>query len=376
MRAARVTPLASKLARRIRAEGPVSFAEFMRACLYDLEFGYYQQVRPPRADYYTSVDVHPLFGAFIAQQCSEMWRALGAPVPLHLVEFGAGGGQFAKQVLDHAQRELPEFYAASQYAAIEAGSARRRVAGQTLASHIDAGHSAVAAGPPVKIEDGIVLSNEFLDALPVHRVVQSGGRLREIFVDYGPAGFREILGDLSDPSIAGYFVSQGIDLVEGQEAEAGLDVCRWIEHSGRALRRGFVLTIDYGYEAAELYGRRRMRGTLLAYEKHRCSEDFFGAPGEQDLTAHVNFTALRNSGLHDGLEWAGMVSQARFLLALARSDEFRTLEPAAASESERAKLRLLFKTLIYPEGMGETFSVAIQHKGLAEPPALAGLSPL
>jgi SAM-dependent MidA family methyltransferase len=376
MRAARVTPLTSRLAERVRAEGPLSFAEYMRACLYDPEFGYYQQIRPPRSDYYTSVDVHPLFGALIAQQCREMWRALGMPAALHLVEFGAGAGQLARQVLDHAEEALPEFYAALNYVAVEAGVARRHAAEEALARHIDARHCVLDREPPTFIEQGIILSNEFVDALPVHRVAQSGGRLCEIFVDNGPDGFREVLGELSEPLIAEYFASQKIALVEGQEAEAGLDACRWIERAGGALRRGFVLTIDYGHESAELYDPRHIRGTILAYENHRCDEEFYRAPGEQDLTAHANFTALRQFGGLAGLEWTGRVSQAHFLLALARADEFHILEPPSASEVERARARLLFKNLIYPEGMGEIFQVAIQHKGLTGAPVLAGLSPL
>jgi SAM-dependent MidA family methyltransferase len=376
MRAARQTPLAAKLAGRMRTEGPILFAEYMRACLYDPEFGYYQQAISPRADYYTNVDVHPVFGALIAQQCREMWRLLGAPAPMYLVEFGAGSGQLAAHVLDHTQRELPEFYSSLKYVAVEAGTARRNAAERTLARHIEVGQCTLATELGLAIENGIILSNEFLDALPVHRVAQFGGRLHEICVDHAPDGFREVLGELLDSSIAEYFASQEIVLAEGQEAEAGMDASAWIERAGRALHRGFVLSIDYGHEAAELYDQRHMRGTLLAYENHRCSEDFYGAPGEQDLTAHVNFTALRNSGLRAGLEWAGMVTQAHFLLALARADEFYVLEPPGATESQRAKLRLLFKTLIYPEGMGEVFQVAIQHKGFAEPPVLAGLAPL
>lgn len=376
MRPGRATPLAARLAQRIRAEGPISFADYMRACLYDPEFGYYQRESSSRADYYTSVDVHPLFGALIAQQCAEMWRSLGMPAPLHLVEFGAGAGHLARQVLDHLQQTLPEFYAAVKYVAIEAGAARRQAAEMLLARNIAAGHCSLAAEPPASIENGIILSNEFLDALPVHRVAQSGGRLREIFVDHGPDGFREILGELSSASIADYFAAQKIELAEGQEAEAAPEACQWIARAGRALRRGFVFTIDYGHHAPELYDSRHMRGTLLAYENHRCNEEFYLAPGEQDLTAHVNFTALRDSGVRAGLEWTGMVSQTHFLLALARAGDFRILEPPGASDTERARVRLLFKNLIYPEGMGETFQVAIQHKGFAAGPALAGLLPL
>ncbi len=164
-------------------------------------------------------------------------------------------------------------------------------------------------------------------------------------------------------------------LQEGQQAEINLEACARIAEIGAKLGRGFVLTIDYGHEAQELYDYRHMRGTLLAFEKHRAGENFFRAPGQQDLTAHVNFTALDRHGKLSGLERTGLTSQSNFLLGLARHGEFADLQSAAMSESQQTRARLLFKTLIYPEGMGETFQVLIQHKGVAAP-QLAGLQPL
>jgi SAM-dependent MidA family methyltransferase len=144
---------------------------------------------------------------------------------------------------------------------------------------------------------------------------------------------------------------------------------------GARLSRGFVLTIDYGHEAEELYDYRHMRGTLLAYEKHRTSENFFRTPGQQDLTAHVNFTALDRYGSRAGLQRTGFTSQSNFLLSLARHSDFVDLQSPNTTESQQIRARLLFKTLIYPEGMGETFQVLIQHKGVAQP-RLSGIDPL
>jgi SAM-dependent MidA family methyltransferase len=146
-----------------------------------------------------------------------------------------------------------------------------------------------------------------------------------------------------------------------------LEACEWIQDVGRRLDRGFVMTVDYGHEAAELYNERHMRGTLLAYSEHRASEDFFVSPGEQDLTAHVNFTALDVWGRRAGLSRTGCVSQMAFLVALGRANEFADLYDEDSSEVERIRARLLLKSLINPEGMGETFQVYIQHKGIAQP---------
>jgi SAM-dependent MidA family methyltransferase len=370
------TPLAALLADRIRASGPISFAEYMEACLYHPEHGYYSRAESRRfADYYTSVDVHSIFGRLLARQLSEVWILLGRPEPFWLVEAGAGTGRLASHILDFAERHLAGLYSAIRYVAVEASSARRAAHAAALGRHIEAGRAASSDELSAEISIGCIFSNELLDALPVHRVVRESGELREIYVDLSGGDFIERVGPLSSPSLAEYFAGQGIALAEGQHAEAGLAACRWIEEAGRRLGRGFVLTIDYGHEAAELYDERHMRGTLLAYDRHRASEDYFRAPGEQDLTAHVNFTALDRWGRCAGLARTGLVSQGHFLLALGRGNDFADLCDQTASETERLRARLLLKNLIYPEGMGETFQVFIQHKGI-ECPRLTGLEAL
>src|ERR1700719_706701 len=179
--------------------------------------------------------------------------------------------------------------------------------------------------------------------------------------------FTEEPGPLTSAEIEKYFEEQHITLREGQQAEVNLESCQWIQDVGRRLDRGFVLTVDYGHENAELYDERHIGGTLLAYSEHRASEDFFVSPGEQDLTAHVNFTALDVWGRRAGLSRTGCVSQMAFLVALGRANEFADLYDQDSSEVERIRARLLLKSLINPEGMGETFQVFIQHKGLAQP---------
>jgi SAM-dependent MidA family methyltransferase len=370
------TPLAAILAERIHARGLISFAEYMEACLYHPEHGYYsKENQQPRRDYFTSVDVSPIFGRLLARQFHQMWILLGRPNPFWLVEAGAGTGALAKQVLDCAADSLGEFYAALHYVAVERSIPRRAAQSRSLASHATSGRVTFSANLPGEIEQGCVFSNELLDAMPVHRLLQENDSLSELYVAVEDNKFREQAGPISSPALADYFTDQGICLQDQQQAEVCLEASRWIEEVAGKLRRGFVLTVDYGHTAKELYNERHMRGTLLAYARHRASEDYLRAPGDQDLTAHVNFTALKKWGLRGGLLRTGFTSQSNFLLALARHTKFEDLQSETMNEEQKSRARLLFKTLIYPEGMGETFQVLVQHKGI-ESPRLAGFDPL
>lgn len=371
-----MTPLAALLIDRIRSHGPITFAEYMEACLYHPQLGYYAQAdQVERRDYFTNVDTGPLFARLLARQFEEMWCFLGRPDPFVLVEAGAGTGVLAKHILDFVAESLPAFYAALRYVAVERSAVRREAQGRTLAMHARSGRFDGAGELPHRILAGCIFSNELLDAMPVHRVVQTDGKLQELYVTVGDSGFHEQLGPVSSPRIVEYFAAQGITLREGQHSEVGLDACDWLGDAGERLRRGFVLTIDYGREAGELYDKCHMRGTMLAYERHRASEDFYRAPGEQDLTAHVSFTALDLWGRRVGLVRTGLTSQSNFLLTLARKSNGADIEIPDLGEQERLRRRLLFKTLIYPEGMGETFHVLVHRKGV-ESPKLTGLGPL
>ena len=369
-----MTPLAALLAERIRRFGPITFAEYMRECLYHPVHGYYSQPESRRfADYYTSVDVHPIFGRLLARQFAEMWEQLDRPADFQLIEAAAGTGRLAAHLLNFAQRKLPEFYEAIQYVAVERSPARCDQIAMHLATHIKAGRCRPSIEIPAKISTGCVFSNELLDALPVHRVIQQHGALQEVFVSSDGTAFSELSMPLSTCAVSEYFAAQQIGLAEGQQAEAGLEACDWIAEIGRRLARGFVLTVDYGHQARELFDAHHMAGTMLAYANHRASENFYSAPGRQDLTAHVNFTALRLWGEKSGLETLRTVSQTAFLLALGQGNEFADLYEEGMDEAERVRARLQLKTLIYPEGMGERFQVLVQQKGVPEA-KLTGLS--
>ena len=282
-------------------------------------------------------------------------------------------GRLAGHVLDFAARVLPEFYAALEYVAVERSAARRAEHAALLASHMAAGRVSTSAEIPGTIPAGCIFSNELLDALPTHRVVMERGALREIFVGIENCGFVEVVRAPSTDLLKQYFRDQGIALQEGQQAEVCLEACRWIENAGRALGRGFVMTIDYGHEAHALYNERHNRGTLLAYRNHVVTENILAAPGEQDLTSHVNFTAVDLWGRRAGLDRTGLVTQSQFLVALGRANEFGDLYDYGQTEIEKLRARMLLKNLIHPEGLGEKFQVLIQHKGI-ENISLTGLS--
>jgi SAM-dependent MidA family methyltransferase len=361
-----VTPLAELLAERIRRFGSLTFADYMRECLYHPVHGYYSKAESKRfADYYTSVDVHPIFARLLTRQFAEMWEVLGRPAEFALVEAGAGVGRFAVQVLDFCEAKFPGFYRALRYVAVERSVSRREQATIAAKRHADAGRFIVSPEVPAHIAAGCFFSNELVDALPVHRVVMDGGTLKEILVDFRDGKFVDVVAPVSTCAITEYFGAQGITLCEGQHAESGLEACDWISEVGRRLARGYVLTIDYGHPAADLFDDHHMRGTLLAYQNHRVSEDYYAAPGEQDLTAHVNFTALETWGKRSSLETAGLTSQTAFLMALGQGNEFADLYDEGQSEAERTKARLQLKTLIHPEGMGERFQVLVQGKGVS-----------
>ncbi len=359
------TPLAAILAERIRRFGPITFAEFMREALYHPLHGYYTKPESIRfADYYTSVDVHPIFGRLLTRQFAEMWQQLDRPAEFTLVEVGSGVGRLASHILEFAKNKFPEFYVALHYVAVERSPSRSDQLAVRLTNFIREGKCSASIEIPAHIPVGCVFSNELLDALAVHRVVQGKSQLQELYVSHDGSKFGELAQPLSTCAISEYFAAQQITLLEGQQAEVGLEACDWITEIARRLERGFVLTIDYGHEASDLYDIHHMAGTMLAYADHQAKEDYFAAPGQQDLTAHVNFTALRKWGERAGLETVGLTTQTAFLLALGKGNEFADLYDEGMDETDRVRARLQLKTLIFPEGMGERLQVLIQQKGV------------
>ncbi|MHB9098002.1 MAG: class I SAM-dependent methyltransferase [Syntrophales bacterium] len=356
----------------IRESGPVPFVRFMEWCLYHPDYGYYHSEGTKtgkRGDYYTAPCVHPLFGRMVARQLMQMSELMGAE-RFTVVEMGAGRGFLCRDILDWAGRSAPAFYRRLDYRLLDAS--RRRVEEQKETLALYAREGKVSWGEVGELEkgeqmiEGCFLSNELVDAFPVHRVIVQDGILREIYVGEHNGRFVEVPGDLSSPEIGEYFTADAVVLKEGQQAEVNLRARRWIRSVGRRLRRGFVLTIDYGCLAGELYAPWRRSGTIRGYFRHELSEDPYERVGEQDLTAHVNFSALISAGVSAGLSFTGLVPQYRFLIGLGLLDEMAEAAKGM-SEIDALKMRLSLKHLIEPGvGMGEIFKVLIQHKGVGK----------
>lgn len=375
-----MTPLHKDLLAVLRRSGPMPFSRYMQLCLYHPEFGYYMQERERTGvagDYFTSADLHPIFSRLLARQAVEMWDLLGRPAKFTWVEMGFGRGLLARDFLRFAAKTFPEFSASLDYVAIEPAARRR----EQLLKRAGDENFRLRCGESLEGLDaieGCFFSNELVDAFPVSVVTRDGGKLKEVYVTAEGDTLREKLGPLSDSAIAAAITSYANQLDEGARAEVSLAASQWMRAVAGKLARGFVLTIDYGDRAARLYTLSRARGTLLAYKRHSTSEDFFAAPGEQDLTAHVNFGALIDSGREAGLEYTGMTTQEKFLMAMGEATEFSDLYDDGQTEVERLDARLKLKRLIYPgdadgpAGMGAIFKVLIQHRGL-NAPKLTGL---
>ena len=366
---------------QIKERGPVPFSQFMQWCLYHPEHGYYLSERPKigkDGDYYTSPCVHPLFGGMIAKQLSQMAGLLGGDT-FDVVEIGGGRGFLCEDILNWAKKNRPAFYHLLRYRLLESATHFLKEQKERLSEYEKEGK--VFWIEPEDFEDGknqiqgCFLSNELIDAFPVHRVVFDHGDLKEIYVTQHDGQLKEDWSEPSDPRIVSYFQSMDIALQEGQKAEVNLKGLEWMERVARCLRKGFVLTIDYGYLSRDLYAPNRREGTLLCYHQHRISENPYERLGEQDITSHVNFTSLIKKGEEVGLRFTGLVPQYQFLIGLAMLQEMESLG-RRMSTMDAFQLRLSLKHLIEPEiGMGEVFKVLIQHKGI-EKPNLDGLRDL
>ena len=357
---------------QIEERGPILFSQFMEWCLYHPDFGYYQTEGAKigkEGDYYTSSCVHPLFGYLIAKQLSQMAEILGGEA-FDVIEMGGGRGFLCKDILHWAREKAPSFYHRLRYTLIETAphfleEQRKRLLKEEVVKVSWMSLEAIEKGKD--LFEGCFLANELVDAFPVHRVMQDQGSLKELYVTQRNGNFEEQWGEPSDPRIKAYFEWMGITLQEGQKAEVNLQALEWIEKVGRCLNRGFVLTIDYGYFAEELYAPYRREGTLLCYFKHQTSENPYERIGKQDITSHVNLTGLIRKGEEAGLLLTGLVPQYRFLLGLGFLEEMEAMGKEM-SDLDRMKLHLSLKHLIEPEaGMGEVFKVLIQHKGIKSP---------
>jgi SAM-dependent MidA family methyltransferase len=350
----------------------MTVAAFMNLALYDPEFGYYARApqRSGRAgDFFTSVDVGPLFGELLEIQLAEMAALLQSPIDF--VEVGAGNGRLAADIVGAAQRRDPALSALIQVHLIEASAAAREAQAQSFADLPVRPASSSATLPPAF--EGVLLANELLDALPVHQVVMRESGLREVYVDLGRSDFSFVTreGPLSTPDLEEYLAQSKVTIEPGWRTEINLQAVNWIRDVARCLRRGFVILIDYGHEARELYSATHAGGTLTSFTGHTMSGPesaagqplWLAQPGEQDLTAHVDFTSVRAAAEQSGLDTLAFLDQTYFLLGLASAETIA----GGSTEVDQIKKRLALKTLLMPGGLGSTHKVLIFGKGVGKP---------
>ena len=374
----RESRLRKRIADEIRRDNPIPFSRYMEMCLYEPDLGYYSRSREQfgkAGDFYTSSDVHAVFGRLLARQFEEMWRAVDSPERIDVIELGPGRGLFARDVLDWSAKQFPEFSRALHYALVEQSAHLRDRLQERLAEHVAAERARVfdslEAAASTAGESIIVFGNEFFDALPVEVVDYRGGlrigienrRFVETFV---PPTAAEVE----------FLDRYGVHPEPGERVEATLVSLEWMGRIAEAFRgkRGFFVAIDYGYTREEqLAGRHR--DTILSYRQHTASTSPYEAPGEQDITAHVNFTALRARGVERGLDPMALLTQSQFLIGIGEETQFADAFQDCKLPQERAKVALQLKHLISPTGMGETFQVLLMSVGVAKEKA-AGLSGL
>jgi SAM-dependent MidA family methyltransferase len=352
----------------------------MELALYHPEFGYY--TRPTDAagedrlgwsgDYFTSVDVHPVFARALARQFAQIDEQLGRPDPFTVVEMGPGKGLLARDILTACEQDAPPLFARLRYVLIERSQAmvaaqRRHLAPWVAQTGRISWVRDLAALETASVT-GAAFSNELVDAFPVHRVRIERGEPKEVYVDQADGRFCERLGALSTQALADYLTRLAtLDVAppEGAAIEVNLAALRWMQEVARVLGRGVAITIDYGHTARDLFGPDRKRGTLLCYSRHQVSDDPYARVGLQDMTTHVDFTTLASVGEEAGLHLTGFTNQVSFLIGLG-------IEQMLASLAQDSPELMSAVRLLKPDGMGRTFKVLVQHKGMPAP-ALDGL---
>ena len=360
----------------IRQRGPIPFSRYMEICLYDPASGYYSRRAEQfgkAGDFYTSSDVHAVFGRLLARQFDEIWRALDRPPEIEILELGPGRGLFARDVLDWSNKKFPDFFAALTYTLQETSPALRAKLQVALREHLDAGRAAVPEGqltgpcrtlaPETPL---IVFANEFFDALPVE-ILGTAGKLHIALED---KRLREAWLPPLDEDLE-FLDRYGVHPEANERIEVPIAAQQWAQQIVQSIPYGLLLIIDYGdTRNQQLAGRHR--GTLMAYRHHSASPDPYQAPGEQDLTAHVNFTALAAACEQAGMKCEKLLTQAQFLMGIGENNQFADAFEDCRIPQERAKVAFQLKHLVTPAGMGENFQVLIASRAI-DPKKIAAL---
>ncbi|GBD18879.1 hypothetical protein HRbin27_01379 [bacterium HR27] len=367
--------LVERIRREIARTGPITFARYMELALYDPEYGYYTTgLRTGRAgDYLTAPEAHPIFGWVVAHQLRELWETLGKPEPFTLVEYGPGTGTLALAIFAELDRAAPALLARLQYWPIERSQPAHEQLEHRLA---DAGFAPLLVQSPAPPVTGVVLANELVDALPVHRIRCQGGQLWELFVGWDGERFVEIPGPPSTPELERWLARLGVRLVEGQTTELCLAMLDWLDEVAALLARGYLLVFDYGYPAPERHDPARFpSGSVRTYVQHCVDDDPFAEPGERDITSHVDFTMLELAAEERSLVPLGLTTQAEFLAHGGLGERLVALQnqPGVTAEQYLAARAAAFH-LLDPSGMGR-FRVALFGKNVPQDAVPTGFRP-
>ena len=344
---------------KIVSKGPISFHEYMEMALYHPDLGYYTSSPEKigtKGDFFTSSNISSRFGAMIGRQLEEMWSLLGKK-EFKIVEFGAGTGALCKDILTYLSRNA-EFYENLTYCIIEKSPAMRNIEMAYLGEKVSWYNSITE----IENLSGCIISNELIDNLAVHRVVMQED-LMEVYVEYKD-NFEEVLLPASS-EIKNYFKELDVSLEPGYQTEVNLEAINWLKDISNSLIRGFIITIDYGFLSDELYHNRRREGTLLCYNKHNINADYYENIGDQDITSHINFSALIHWGEKFGLQTCGLTNQADFLLALGFKN-FNLMNENSIVDPVKAAMEESFITRTLLINMGHKFKVLIQKKNMSE----------
>jgi len=347
--------LAGIIIQKIRENGPISFRDFMEMALYYPGLGYYTSPFDKigvSGDYYTSSSLTPAYGAMIGRQLEEMWCILGAET-FTIVEYGAGNGALCHDILSYLKNNR-RFYDSLNYCIIEKSPVMRKMEKAHLVEKV----SWYDSIRDISGITGCILSNELVDNFPVHKV-EMGDELMEVLVDYKD-GFVEALRPASE-NLKEYLDELNIVLPKGFRTEINLEAIAWVKEISACFKKGYLLTIDYGYNSSELYCERRNQGTLICYHKHNISDRLYDDIGAQDITAHVNFSALHHWGFKNGLHFNGYTNQANFLLALGLTDHLKKITVQEPGNYINYKKEAFIKRKLLVD-MGNKFKVLIQQK--------------
>ncbi len=356
-----------EIRRRIGKRGRITFAEFMDLALFWPRGGYYNSPDKigPRGDFYTAPSAHPIMGALLCLQIYQMWQLLGRPSTFWLVEMGSGNGLLCRDILEYSAHLPPPFRDSLRYLCLDRQPSPG-VEGELPVEARKKVERLATQGAPLRGVTGCFLSNELVDSFPVHRVTVQADGLKEVYLVLEDGKLVEVLDSPSTPELERRLDALGLSLPEGFSAEINLAMESWMESVSSALERGFLLTIDYGHTAGDLYSHRRRRGTLTCFYRHTQTDDPYARIGRQDITAHVDFTSLIEGGRRCGLEPLGFSTQREFLRSLGIRRFIGRLPVTALRQRDVEANRLAMLDIVRPGGMGD-FKVLSQGKGVGTP---------